>query len=518
MPDSVAVQDDIGNLVQFLARAALQKPDHPALRAGDSSLTWAELAAQVDAVGAGLRGLDLSPGDRVAIALPNSIEWVTSYFGTLAADLVAVPVNPFYTGPELNRLLADSGARVLIGSHDVQATIDPPDTLAHRYTVGGPHPGTHPYGDLPAPGSPTVTPQRAGDDLAALLYTSGTSGQPRGAMLSHRALIANADQLAGLTPPPLGTDDTVLLALPLFHTFGLGPGLHAVTRHAATGVLVERFDAAASLATIAEQEVTCVLGVPAMYLAWTRQDDFANRFSRVRLVVSGAAPLTAPILDELSRAGVTRVFEGYGLTETAPVVTSSLASPHPKSGSVGQPIPGVELQLIGADGHRLSPEDSEDDENASPGTDLGEIWVRGDNLFSGYWPDGSGGPDEEGWWSTGDIAYEDEDGDLFLVDRIDELILVSGFNVYPREVEGVLLTHPAVREAAVIGVPHPQTGSAVTAFVVAVEQVSEADLLEHCSRYLAHFKRPVQIDFVEHLPHSATGKIRKSELRTGREH
>ncbi|MGA8116859.1 MAG: AMP-binding protein [Actinocatenispora sp.] len=514
MPDSVAVHEDITNLAQFVARAARERPDHVALISDHGSASWVELGDRVAAVAAGLRGLGLTPGDRVAVALPNSIEWATGFFGALAADLVAVPLNPAYTSAELTRLLADSGARVLLGSPEVHEATSALDTPGHRYVVGGTHPSARPYDELAATPGERTEPQRGGDDLAALLYTSGTSGRPRAAMLSHRALIANTAQLADLRPPPLGPDDVVLLALPLFHAFGLGPGLLAIARHAATGVLVDRFDAAVSLATIARSDVTTVLGVPAMYVAWSRQPEFADQFRAVRLAACGAAPLTAETRAALTEAGVDSPFEGYGLTETAPAVTSTLASPRPKPGSVGRPIPGVELRLVGADGLPMSTEDSENDENASPGTDPGEVWVRGDNLFSGYWPDGADGPDPEGWWPTGDIGYLDDDGDLFLVDRIGELILVSGFNVYPREVESALAGHPAVREAAVVGVPHELTGEAVKAFVVA-SGVSEEDLIEHCRTSLASFKCPVAVEFVERLPHSATGKVRKTALRTG---
>jgi long-chain acyl-CoA synthetase len=519
VPDSVPVQQEIGNLVQLVTRAARESPDHVALRWEAGALTWAQLSDQVAAVAAGLRRLDLAPGDRVALALSNCPEFVAGYFGAIAADLVAVPLNPTYTGTELHRLLADSGARVLLAAGEaLDALNDPALPLSYRYAVGAPHPSARPYAELATPTTNAeLSPSRSGEQLAALLYTSGTSGRPRGVMLSHRALLANSEQLARLDPPPLGPDDVVLLTLPLFHAFGLGPGLHSVAWHGATSVLAAHFDPAATLELIADQGVTCVLGVPAMYLAWCGQPNFAERFASVRLAVCGAAPLPVGTRRALADAGVSAFFEGYGLTETAPVVTSTLASRRPKPASVGRPIPGVALKLLGPDGMPLSPEDSEEDANASPGTDPGEIWVRGDNLFSGYWPDGVGGPDPDGWWATGDIGYQDEDGDLYLVDRIDELILVSGFNVYPREVEDVLAGYPGVREAAAVGVPHPVTGEAVKGYVVIEPDaaVSEADLLAHCRRYLATFKCPVAVETVSHVPHSATGKVRKSFLARG---
>ncbi len=272
----------------------------------------------------------------------------------------------------------------------------------------------------PAAAPPVPT---GGEDLAVLLYTSGTTGRPRGAMLSHRALLANLDQLSRIEPAVVAPDDVVLLVLPLFHVYGLNAGLGMTARAAATGVLVDRFDPVDTLALVREHGVTNIVGAPPMYLAWAMLPELAESFATLRLAVSGAAPLPAAVWAALRDATGTTVYEGYGLTETAPVLTTTLCSETVKPGSIGRAIPGVELRLV-------------DDQGADAlEGDPGEITVRGANLFSGYWPDGDGAPDSEGWFRTGDVAYADEDGDLFLVDRVRELILVSGFNVYPREVE-----------------------------------------------------------------------------------
>ncbi len=291
--------------------------------------------------------------------------------------------------------------------------------------------------------------------------------------------------------------------------------------HGATGVLTGEFDPAGTLAIIAEQRITTVLGVPAMFRAWSMLPDFASAFAGVRMAVCGAAPLSEDI-DEAFRSATSRpIFIGYGLTETAPVLTTTLASPVAKPGSIGRAIPGVEIKLVGAGGDEVwasgdvDADDFDDDASGSPGTDPGEIVVRGANLFSGYWPDGREGPEPDGWWATGDIAYADRDGDLFLVDRLHELIIVNGFNVYPLEVEQVLAVHPAVVEAAVIGVRHEATGQAIKAYAVLESPVTESDLLAYCRRNLAKFKCPIAIEFVDELPHSATGKVRKGALRSG---
>jgi long-chain acyl-CoA synthetase len=309
--------------------------------------------------------------------------------------------------------------------------------------------------------------------------------------------------------------------------FGLNAGLAAVAYFGATGVLVDRFEPGRTLEAIARHQVSVVTAVPQMYVAWASQPELDERLASVRVAVSGAAPLDAAVGRRFVETTRHPIFEGYGLTETAPVVSTGLASPVPKPRSIGRPIPGVEVKLVAADGGEVavvgpaglvsgdtSDDDFDDDAGGVPGTDPGEIVVRGDNLFSGYWPDGEGGPDPDGWWATGDVAYADADGDLFLVDRLGELILVSGFNVYPHEVELVLASHPAVAEAAVVGIPDPATGQAIRAYVVAVEggSVPVADLRAHCERNLARFKCPTEYEFVSELPYSAIGKVRKGSL------
>ena len=516
---------EFANLADFVRRAAAADPDRAALHyapAGGAgrTISWRELDAGVDAVARGLTALDLPGGGhpaRVAVALPNVPEFASVLFGVLRAGLVAVPVNPGYTGREVSHVLSDSGAHVLVATGEVVTAaggaapvhtfpVAGPDDLA---ALTGPVPDG-PAGAAPVPGDAGGGP--AGERLAMLLYTSGTSGAPKGAMLPHRALIANHVQLAELQIA--GPDDTVLLALPLFHAYGLNIGLGTVAYHGATGVLVDDFSPRATLELIERHRVTVLIGVPDMFAAWAAAGDDAGRALRsVRVAVSGAAPLPRQVAERFAATTGIEVQVGYGLTETAPVLTSTLAGPALKPGSIGRPVPGVELRLVG-DVVADEEEDELSVELGTPGTDPGEIEVRGANVFTGYWPDGAGGPDRDGWWATGDVAYADADGDLFLVDRIGELILVSGFNVYPHEVELVLAAHPAVAEAAVIGVPHELTGQAVQAFVVpaAGAAPTQAELAAHCTANLARFKCPSSIVFIAELPHSPTGKVRKTLL------
>ncbi|CAA9351436.1 MAG: Long-chain-fatty-acid--CoA ligase [uncultured Frankineae bacterium] len=496
----------VGNLAELVRAAARRSPDRPALKTGSGATSWGELDAQVDAAAAALRGLGLAPGDRVALSLDNTPDFPVAYFGVLRAGLVAVPLNPGATAQELRWTLGDSGARAVVvrpAGRDLLAPLTGELAALEHVLVAGQD------GDWPAllarsAGGP-VEHVGEGEELAVLLYTSGTSGRPKGAMLPHRALLANLDQTARIEPPVMTADDVVLLVLPLFHVYGLNAVLGALALHGATGVLVERFDPVDTLAELRRSGVTNVVGAPPMYVAWSMLPDLAAAFTGVRLALSGAAPLPPSVLRRVREATGRDVFEGYGLTETAPVLTSTLMSERVQPGSIGRPVPGVELRLVDERGRPV--------EEGDPG----EIVVRGPNVFAGYWPDGADGPDADGWFATGDVAYLDADGDLHLVDRRQELVLVSGFNVYPREVEDVLVTHPEVQEAAVIGVPHPYTGEAVKALVVRTpgSRLTAADVVAHAARSLARFKCPTAVEFVPELPHGATGKVRKGRLREG---
>ncbi|WP_240639107.1 AMP-binding protein [Micromonospora ureilytica] len=512
------------NLADRLRRVALDSSDRPALHWREHTLTWSDLDAAVDAAARGLSAAapPADPGGtppRVAIALPNTPDFVIAWLGALRAGLIAVPVNPGFTAPELRHVLADSGASVLIATDRVRDLAA--DVAAELPALASVH-GTPPTAESPGP---APRPRRGGTDLAVLLYTSGTEGWPKGAMLSHQALLANHEQVAGIEPPVVGPTDTVLLALPLFHAYGLNSGLGAVVHHGATGVLLDEPGPTAGLDEVARHRVSVLVGVPSMFLTWAATATARTATASVRVAVCGAAPLEPAVAARFTEVTGHQVHIGYGLTETAPVLTSTLVGGVAKPGSIGRPLPGVRLRLVGADGVDLwrdglaVPDDDPDEldiSDVAPGTDPGQIVVSGPNLFTGYWPDGRGGPDADGWWGTCDIAYADEDGDLFLVDRLGELILVNGFNVYPHEVELVLAGHPGVVESAVLGVPHPRTGETVRAYVVPAQgqPVTSEELLAHCARNLARFKCPTAVEFVDALPHSAIGKVRKTQLRS----
>jgi long-chain acyl-CoA synthetase len=467
----------------LVRRAARQHPDRLAVVDGDSRLTYAALDARVSGAARALLDSGLTTGDRVALQLGTGTNFVLLYLAALRAGLVAVPINPSYTTTEADRLLTDSGA---VRHFDAET--------AGAFLAGA--------GDAPDPAR-----DRGGTELAALMYTSGTSGQTRGAMLSAGALLANLEQIAGVEPPLLLPSDVLFVSLPLTHIFGLNAGLGMVLHTGATLVLADRFDPGESLATMAAERVTAVLGVPGQYTAWLAHPAMTLGFASVRFAMSGSAVLGRGVVDGFAADGIT-VYDGYGLTEAAPVVAINALGDgraEPRAGSVGLPLPGVEVELRDRDGDEV-------DEG-----DPGRLFVRGANLFSGYWPDGSDGPDEDGWFGTGDIACADVDGQLHLVGRTSDLVIVNGFNVYPAEVEAVLAAEPGVAEVAVIGVPDEHTGESVRAYVVpAIGSLLDPDQLRAAAaRSLARFKLPNVIDVVQMLPHTVTGKIMKWQLERG---
>lgn len=494
----------VRDVAELVAVAAAEQPEQLAVvESGGRSLTWAGLEDEVGRIATGLGAAGVVGGQRVLIAAGNRLEFVTTYLGVLRAQAVAVPVNPGSAVGELARMIEDSGSRVVVA--------DPTTVDAVREAAASvPAPprvvviGEASYDELRAAPARPVPPLQDPEKLAALLYTSGTSGRPRAAMLTHRALLANLEQVAEVEPPMMHGDDVVLGVLPLFHVYGLNAVLGGVLRHRAKLVLVERFDPHETLALIDDEACSVVPVAPPVFAYWEDEPDLAEHLGPVRLVLSGSAPLSAEVVERFTARTGIPVHQGYGLTEAAPVVTSTLCSAEAKLGSVGAALPGVELRLVDETGHQ--PE----------GEDAGEIQVRGANLFSGYWPDGDGGPDEDGWWSTGDVGFLDPDGDLFLVDRLKELVIVSGFNVYPTEVEDVVEEVPGVQDVAVIGVEDPQTGEAVVAYVKAPgadPDAIAAAVREHCAVRLARFKQPSRIEVVDELPKTVTGKVQKGRLR-----
>jgi len=494
--------DQPGNLADLVARAARRVPDHRALidLAGGRTLTWAETDRAVDAHTRVLLEAGLTAGDRVLVRLPTGAPLCVAFFAVSRAGGIVVPVAADAPEREVRRIFEHSGAKLVVGEAvDGDAVAAP---------------------DLDPGAVEAVRPRTSGEDIAVICYTSGTVSTPRGVMLSHRALLANVGQCAQLKPAPVTATDRVLLAVPLHHVYGLGPGLLQIASAGATAVLMDHFGTEAALSACQEHKVTAIVGVPPMYQAFATvaEDRLAEALAHARLLTSGAAPLPAPVLARIRALTGLSIFEGYGLTETGPVLTSTLVGGYAKPGSVGRPLAGIELRLVDSDGSPVGDLDDPDETLAdtSTGEDTtGLVSVRGANLFSGYWPDGAYGPDGEGWFRTGDVGYLDADGDLHLVDRATDLVIVNGFNVYPHEVEEVLGELEGVAEAAVVGEPDERTGERVRAVLVLADgaELTAEQVREHCGQRLARFKVPAVVEFVDDLPHSVTGKVRRASLR-----
>jgi long-chain acyl-CoA synthetase len=514
------------NVADLLSAAARAEPTKIALSeaATGRTVTWGALDDLADRVAQGLRAEGMVAGYRVMIATTNRIEFVATYLGVLRARMVAVPINPRSATGEVVRMLVDSGTRMVVAdpttigtirsavagvSEALSASDDPAAVDAARprvVAVAAPaEPGERAWDDLVAATGEQVPGAVDPESLAVLLYTSGTSGRPRAAMLSHRALAANIAQAAQVVPPMINGRDVVLGVLPLFHVYGLNAVLGQVIRQHARMVLVDGFDPEGSLDIIEDEAISVLPVAPPVFAYWMQVPGLEDRFGPVRTILSGSAPLSTELTAAFTERTGLAIQQGYGLTEAAPVVTSTQCSADPDPRSVGATLPGIEIRLVDESGS--TPEDE----------DSGEIWIRGANLFSGYWPDGADGPNADGWWATGDVGYLTEVGDLFLVDRLKELVIVSGFNVYPSEVEDVIVELAEVAEAAVIGTEDPLTGEAVVAYVKPAQEVDESVLVDqvraHCEQRLAGFKQPKAIHVVDALPYTVTGKVQKGRLR-----
>jgi long-chain acyl-CoA synthetase len=495
-----------GNLAADLRASARTSPEKPALIFKGSRISYADADSQADRVAAGLFKLGIRKGDRVAFVVGNRPTFVALYYGILRAGAIAVPINTSLRAAELRPYLNQVAPRAIVADEAVASEVMTAGPHACPVFVVGKHPTARPFEEILTDAAPHEA-ETGPDDVAVLAYTSGTSGAPKGAALTHGNLSANVDQLLQVRQTRVEPGDVVLGVLPMFHIYSLNVVLGMSVRQGATVALEERFDPAATLASVAGNGVTVIVGAPPMYLAWLALPDPARYdLSKVRFAVSGASALPAHVIEDFRKAFGVEIWEGYGLTETSPAVATTGLGEQ-RAGSIGKVLPGQEVRIVDASGQDVAPGDP------------GEIWVRGPNVFKGYW--GEDAATEAAfsgeWFRTGDVAYRDEDGYLWLVDRQKELIIVSGFNVYPKEVEEALETHPAVADVAVVGEPDPRQGERVKAYVVLkpATSASEEELIVHCTRLLARFKVPTEIAFAKQLPHLATGKVLKRMLRPG---
>ncbi|MGZ4322365.1 MAG: AMP-binding protein [Solirubrobacteraceae bacterium] len=430
-----------------------------------------------------LQGAGLEPGDRMLFSAESSLELVIAHVAALRSGIVVVPANTAYREREVAHIVTDARPKA--------ALVDDPDRARWIRAAAGPETVVvGPDVDLPDH-EPAVLDATALDEPALIGYTSGTTGSPKGAVLTHANLLAGSESV-GLAWRWTASDRLVL-ALPLFHVHGLCVGLHGTLLAGASAVLLARFDVDSVLDAAGSHDASLFFGVPTMYhrLAHSAR---VGELARLRLCVSGSAPLPAELHRALAERGGQQVLERYGMTETLMNVSNPYDGER-RAGSVGLPLPGVELRL-------------------SNGQD-GEIQLRGPNIFAGYWerPQATAESFDDGWFCTGDLGGLDPDGYLRILGRSKELIISGGFNVYPREVEEVLLAHPAVAEVAVVGAPSDEWGEVVAAFVVPTGNTPTAEsLLTFAAEQLAPFKRPRLIHFVDTLPRNALGKVLKHEL------
>ncbi len=512
------------NLAVVLEDSARTVPDRVAVVCGPTRLSYAELDAKASQVAGALAARGITPGDRVALSCPNLPYFPIVYYGILKAGATVVPLNILLTEREIAYHLADSAAKAYFCFEDTaglplaragRAAFEGTASCEHFVlltadpTATSPDPAietlaefTHrqPTAFASAPASET--------DTAVILYTSGTTGQPKGAELTHSNMTHNAllaSRLFGLHP-----HDVHLLTLPLFHSFGQTVQMNAGLATGATIVLLPRFEAATALELMQAEQVTFFAGVPTMYHALLNCEpgdgvDIATIAARMRIAVSGGAALPAELMRRFEERFGVPILEGYGLSETSPVATFNRVDRPRRPGSIGLPVWGVEVKIV------------RDDGSDAPDGEPGEIVIRGHNVMRGYFrqPEATAAAiDKQGWFHTGDVGVRDAGGYFYVVDRKKDMIIRGGFNVYPRELEEVLLTHPEVSLAAVVGVPHPSHGEEVKAFVVRTPgaALTEADLVAWCRQNMAAYKYPRIVQFRDSLPMTATGKILKREL------
>jgi long-chain acyl-CoA synthetase len=510
------------NLALRLQGSAERLPDKHAYIFQGAAVPYRTLGERVRKAAGALRGLGLqagggpgeeAAGDRVALMLTNSPQFVEAFHGVLHAGLVGVPLNVMYTAEEVCHILQDSAARLIVVAEPflpvVESIRDRLPDLEHVVVAGASSApeGTTLWRELVDGGEAVEVVEVDAATVALLQYTSGTTGEPKGAMLTHGNLVANQEQM-GQTRLKIEEHDIVLCVLPLFHIYALNVAMAFSLAKGATILLEERFDAHQTLRAVEQHRASVIIGAPPMYVAWVNTPGISELdLHCVRYAVSGAAALPAAVLERFTDDLGIPIWEGYGLTETAPLLTTVAMGDAPKPRSVGKPVPGVEIRLVDERGRPVAKGDP------------GEVVVRGPNVFAGYWcrPEETAEVlDADGWFHTGDIAVADDEGDLHLVDRKKDLIIVSGFNVYPREVEEVLFRHPKVAQAAVIGTPHPYTGESVKA-VVALndgEDATQQEIIDFCQRSLARFKCPEVVEFVAELPLLPSGKVVRRHLRT----
>lgn len=531
--------DRFASLAEMLENAVANYADQPAFINMGEVMTYRKLEERSRAFAAYLQnGLGLKKGDRVALMMPNLLQYPIALFGILRAGMVVVNVNPLYTPRELEHQLNDSGATAIVIVSNFAHTLEKivfntsikhviltrmgdqlsrpkatlvdfvvkyikrlvpkynlPDAISFRRAM---HLGYR---------MQYIKPEITGDDLAFLQYTGGTTGIAKGAMLTHRNMLANLEQAKAAYVPALNVGkELVVTALPLYHVFALTVNCLLFIEVGGKNLLITNpRDVKGTIKELSRYPVTAITGVNTLFNAWLHNPEFRQLdFSKLNLSVGGGMPVQSSVAKEWEELTGKHLLEGYGLTECSPLVTGNPYNLKKYSGSIGLPVPSTEVKFMDDEGNEVSR------------TEGGEMWVRGPQVMKGYWnrPDATAEVLHDGWVATGDIATMDDEGFIRIIDRKKDMILVSGFNVYPNEVEEVVTAHPKVLESAAIGVPSKSSGETVKIFVVKKDpSLTEGELKTHCRRYLTGYKVPKIIEFREELPKSNVGKILRRELR-----
>ena len=507
------------SLPQMLDRTVQQHKERTAIYYYDQKISYKELQDLTRQVSGALKASEVKKGDRIGIMLPNCPQYVASFFGVLRRGAIVIQINPMYTKRELDSILNDSGAEVLIVSGDLYPRVEKMSFYSRLKKVVIVESGSSVEKNhanavswesflneaAPVPDEP-VDPEQ---DVAVFQYTGGTTGRSKGAMLTHQNLVVNVQQIhEHASGNPLTEQDKILTVIPLFHVYGMTCAMSLGIFLGSSVILLPRFEPLEVLQTIQKHRPSYFPGVPTMYVAlnaYPKAEQYG--IDAIRIINSGSASLPVELIQSFEKKTGATMYEGYGLSEASPTTHSTPRTGQRKPGSVGVPLPGTEAKIV----------DLETGTRTLPIRETGELVIRGPQVMKGYWnmPEETRQTIKNGWLYTGDIARMDEDGYFYIVDRKKDLIIAGGYNIYPREIEEVLYTHPAVLEAAVVGVPHPYRGETVKAYLVLKpgEKVTAQEIESFCRKNLAAFKVPKQFEFRSFLPKNAVGKILRRVLR-----
>ncbi|QHS21629.1 fatty acid--CoA ligase family protein [Virgibacillus sp. MSP4-1] len=481
--------------------------------------TYQELEGAVTKFASSLKELGYGKGDHIALVSGNTPHFVIGLYGAMRTGATVIPINPIYTADEISYIINDGDVKGII---TLDVLLEKFEHMSHlipnveHYIVGETNPEMHfnqsplaeklkSFAQLLEQGSLDLErPELDDEDTAVILYTSGTTGKPKGAMLTHKNLYSNAKDVADYLK--IGPDDRIIAALPMFHVFCLTVALNAPLMNGSQVLIMPKFSPVEVFKAAKDYQITVFAGVPTMYNYLLQHPEAdSESFESMRLCISGGAAMPVALLENFEKKFKVMISEGYGLSEASPVTCFNPLDRPRKPGSIGQSIIHVENRVVDEFGEEV------------PVGETGELVVRGPNVMKGYYkmPEETNAALKDGWLYTGDMAKMDDEGYFYIVDRKKDMILVGGYNVYPREVEEVLYDHDKIAEVAVIGVPDPDSGEAVTAFAVLKdgEEVSESELITYCSQHLAKYKVPANIEFLDELPKNTTGKVLRRSLK-----